>query len=84
MFFKIVKKDKNLILDINTAELLFVPGFYSINVWFGFGHTHTLYKINNFFNFNLEQGNYTKRLKALPNHSKVYLHSKWKNNIKYD
>ncbi len=81
MFFKVLKKQTNLTLSIETGEILFVPGFYSINVWFGYGQVETLYRITNFVNFYVEQGGYTKRTKLIPLHSKVYLPTKWTNNL---
>ena len=77
MVFKTIRKDNNLRFSINTAELLFVPGFYSINVWFGVGQIDTLYRINNFAHFYLEQGDFSQRTKAIPLHSKVFLPTKW-------
>ncbi len=64
-------------VEIETSELLFIPSFYSINLWIGMGQTESLYEIKNFFSFTIEQSNYTKRTKSLPSHSKVYLHSSW-------
>lgn len=64
-------------LEIETSELLFIPSLYSINLWLGIGQAENLYEIKNFFSFTIEQSSYTKRTKALPSHSKVYLHSKW-------
>jgi len=64
-------------ITIETSELLYIPSFYSINLWVGIGQTESLYEIKNFFSFTIEQSNYTLRTKELPSHSKVYLHSKW-------
>ncbi|MXO06014.1 ABC transporter ATP-binding protein [Flavobacterium sp. HBTb2-11-1] len=64
-------------IEIETAELLFIPGYYSINLWVGIAQTQGLYEIKNFFSFVLEQSNYSKRTKALPQHAKMYLHSNW-------
>lgn len=64
-------------VEIETSELLFVPGIYSINLWLGISQTESLYEIKNFFSFTIEQSNFTKRTKELPSHSKVYLPSRW-------
>lgn len=77
MVFKVIKKNQNIIFSITTAELLFVPGFYSINVWFGMGQIETLYIIKNLVHFYLEQGDFSQRTKAIPLHSKVFLPTKW-------
>jgi lipopolysaccharide transport system ATP-binding protein len=74
--FKLLSNDV-LNLQIETSELLFVPGHYNMNLWLGIGQREALYEIKNFFSFVIEQSNYTKRTKALPKHSKVYLHSNW-------
>lgn len=81
MFFNTLKKGTTLSITIETGEILFVPGFYYINVWFGYGQIETLYRITNFVNFYVEQGTYTKRTKLIPLHSKVYLPTKWTNNL---
>ena len=74
------KLDKGQTVDIviSTESLLFVSGLYSINLWVGSGHNiESLYSINNFFNFQLEQSTFTKRTRPLPKHSKIYLPSYW-------
>ncbi len=80
MVFKSLKKGDNVKLAIKTAEILFVPGFYSINVWMGIGQVITLYTIHNFLHFYLEQGDFSKRTRAIPPHSKVFLPTRWKIN----
>ncbi|MEC5166095.1 lipopolysaccharide transport system ATP-binding protein [Flavobacterium sp. PL11] len=82
LFFKVIKKEKRLVLTVETGALLYVPGFYSINVYFNYGSVQTLYKIINFLNFHLEQGSYSKRTQLIPINSKVYLPTKWINNLK--
>lgn len=77
MYFSKVEKNESFNLEITTRELLFSPGIYSINIWFGVGQQETLYTIKNAFNFVLEQSDYTKRTKAIPQQSKVYLHTNW-------
>lgn len=72
-----LKNKECRIFEIETSELLFIPSSYSMNIWFGIGQVEGVYEIKNFFNFIIEQSAYTKRTKQLPNHSKVYLHSKW-------
>ena len=81
MFFETIKKNKRLLLTIETEALLYVPGFYSVNVYFNYGSVQTLYQIINFLNFYIEQGSYSKRTKVIPIHSKVYLPTKWDNNV---
>lgn len=77
MVFKFLKKGSSIKFSITTAELLFVPGFYSINVWMGIGQVITLYTITNFLHFYLEQGDFSKRTRAIPPHSKIFLPTKW-------
>ena len=60
---------------------MFIPGVYNINLWVGQSQTETLYTIKNCFTFSLEQGEYTKRTKSLPKHSKVYLNSVWESKV---
>ena len=72
-----LKENDSKKIEIETSELLFIPGLYSMNLWLGIGQTESLYEIKNFFSFSVEQSDYTKRTKALPNHSKIYLHSRW-------
>ncbi|SEA88897.1 lipopolysaccharide transport system ATP-binding protein [Flavobacterium gillisiae] len=64
-------------ITIVTSNLLFVPGLYSMNIWFGLSHNESLYEIKNFFSFEIEQSDYSKRTKSLPAHSKVYLPTEW-------
>ncbi len=71
-------KGKILNLEINTDELLYIPGLYIINLWFGLGNVETLYEVKYFFTFNLEQSDFTKRKRALPKHAKFYLPTFWK------
>jgi len=75
--FKLKENDIRNI-EIETSELLLIPGLYSMNLWLGIGQGESLYEIKNFFSFVIEQSDFTKRTKALPGHSKVYLHSSWK------
>lgn len=77
MFLKKWEKGITKKINVNTEKLLFIPGFYTMNLWIGIGHSDTLYKVTNFFSFDMEQGDYTKRTRPLPKHSKVYLHSNW-------
>lgn len=69
-------------LEIVTSEILLIPGLYSMNLWLGIGQQESLYEIRNFFTFSVEQSDFTKRTKALPSHSKVYLHSTWNSNLR--
>ncbi len=80
MYFHKIDGGTSLKIEINTAELLFVPGHYSMNFWAGVGHMETLYEIKNCFAFDLEQSSFTKRTKDLPKHSRVYLHTQWTSN----
>ena len=75
--FSALKKSKKISLVIKTNEIFYVPGMYSINLWVGSSQMETLYTVNNFFNFYIEQSTYTKRTKPLPSHSKFYLHTNW-------
>ncbi|MCF7568950.1 ABC transporter ATP-binding protein [Sabulilitoribacter arenilitoris] len=84
----ISNEDSNYILNIEevnssveicikTDKILYIPGRYKLNLWIGDSKSNTLYTVENIFNFIIEQGNYTKRVRPLPKHSKVYLHSNW-------
>lgn len=64
-------------VEIETSELLLIPGTYSMNLWFGISQHESLYAVTNFFSFTIEQSDFTKRTKSLPSHSKMYLHSRW-------
>jgi len=77
LYIKRVVNNDYLEIIISTDKLLMTPGIYSVNLWIGLGHLETLYEVKNFFNFIIEQSNYTKRTKALPKHSKFYLDSRW-------
>ncbi|MGC1633107.1 MAG: ABC transporter ATP-binding protein, partial [Gelidibacter sp.] len=72
-----VNNGNNLKINIQTDNILFIPGIYFINLWIGQSHTETLYKIKNVFVFQVEQGTYTQRTKELPKHAKLYLNTKW-------
>jgi len=80
MYFQKIENGTALEIQITTAELLFIPGQYSINFWAGVGHLETLYEIKSCFAFDLEQSSFTKRTKDLPKHSRVYLHTQWTSN----
>jgi lipopolysaccharide transport system ATP-binding protein len=78
LYFSKSNKNEYKFIEIETANLLFIPGAYLMNIWFGVGQRESLYEIKNFFSFEMEQSDFTKRTKALPSHSKVYLPSSWK------
>ncbi len=77
LLFNRLKKNEQIKIIINTDHLLFIPGFYTINLWIGAGQLDTFYTVKNLLNFYLEQSDFTKRKKSLPNHSKMYLPTKW-------
>jgi lipopolysaccharide transport system ATP-binding protein len=79
--FEKLHKNQEVKVVINTKHLLFIPGFYSINLWIGAGQVDTFYTIKNITNFYLEQSNFTKRTKPLPKHSKMYLPTAWNSKI---
>lgn len=78
LLFEKLHEGQQINLVINTNRLLFVPGFYTINLWIGTGQVDTLYTIKNLASFQLEQSNFTKRTKPIPKHSKVFLPTEWK------
>lgn len=77
-YFKKVHKGDKIKIQIKTDKLVFIPGHYFVNVWFGKSHIETVYQVENIFSFRLEQSNYTKRTKQLPKHAKFYLKTEWK------
>lgn len=64
---------------IFTDQILFIPGFYFVSIYIGEGHTDTILKAENIFQFEIEQSSIVKRSHSLPSHSKVFLNSKWAN-----
>ena len=72
-----IRKGNKIKIEIKTDRILFIPGLYCLNLWIGQSHKETYYEVKNIFIFQLEQGSFTKRTKALPKHSKVYLHTRW-------
>jgi len=78
MLFTNTKSCDKINIKIITDRLLFSPGLYSMNLWIGSNHIEPLYEIINFYNFKMEQSNFTKRKRPLPTHSKVFLPTKWK------
>jgi len=77
VYFSKLQKGNEVELSIETGILLFIPGFYKINLWIGTGQIDTLYTISNLVTFHIEQSNFTKRTKPLPRHSKMYLPTNW-------
>lgn len=63
--------------QIETSPILYIPNYYFVNIWIGNGHSESVYQVKNFFSFATEQGDFSKRTKAFPSSSKVYLPSKW-------
>ena len=77
---KDLKEGSKIDIEINTEALNLTPGLYYLNMWLGNNHVSAYYTIKNMLIFDIEQGDYTKRTRAIPSHSKVYIHSKWKKN----
>lgn len=75
--FKKYSKGDIINITIITNELVFVPGLYFLHLWVGMNHIQTFLNVKNFFNFNLEQGDYTKRTKKIPAQTKLFLKTKW-------
>jgi lipopolysaccharide transport system ATP-binding protein len=75
--FQMLKKNTMIEINIKTESLLLVPGMYRMNLWVGSVQIETLYTISNFLIFQMEQSDFTKRTKALPKHSKMYLPTIW-------
>jgi len=74
---KIIENKESFKVSILTERLLFIPGFYAMDLWMGIDHQDSLYEVKNFISFDIEQGQITKRTKELPKHSKLYLPSNW-------
>ena len=81
LLFEKLEKGQEIAICVNTDHLLFVPGFYTINLWIGTGQVDTFYTIKNLVGFYLEQSDFTKRTKLLPKHSKMYLPTKWNSKV---
>lgn len=75
-----INENSPLSIKVELPEINLIPNFYSVDLWIGSGHSESIYKIENAFSFTVLQSLYTKRTKALPSHSKVFLKSKWMNN----
>ena len=72
-----LKKGEEISFTITLKQITLIPDKYIINLWLGSGHVESLYKIEGMFVFNVEQGDFTKRTKPLPRHSRVFISSKW-------
>lgn len=72
-----IKKGEEINFTICLKQITLIPDKYIINLWLGSSHIESLYKIEGMFIFNIEQGDFTKRTKPLPRHSRVYIKSKW-------
>jgi lipopolysaccharide transport system ATP-binding protein len=79
--FQFSKLNKGDVIKVNieTDKIMFIPATYRINLWIGINHSESLYKIENFLNFKLEQSTITKRTRPLPQNSRVFLPTKWSN-----
>ena len=75
-----INENSPLSIKVELPEINLITNFYSVDLWIGSGHSESIYKIENAFSFTVLQSLYTKRTKALPSHSKVFLKSKWMNN----
>jgi lipopolysaccharide transport system ATP-binding protein len=78
VFFTETGTDNFFDISIITDNIVLTPGMYNVSLWIGQGQITSLYRINNFLMFNVEQGNYTKRTKQIPKQTKVYLRTFWK------
>ena len=76
-YFSKINQDEEKNIQIITDKIMFIPGTYSLSIWFGINHSDSLYKIENLAVFKVEKGKLSKRRCKLPSHSKTYLHSKW-------
>jgi lipopolysaccharide transport system ATP-binding protein len=72
-----VKLGQEFKVEIVTERILLIPGMYMMNLWIGVRHTDTLYEIKNFFEFLVEQSDFTKRNRPLPVFSKIFLPTSW-------
>ncbi|WP_341214766.1 ABC transporter ATP-binding protein [uncultured Wocania sp.] len=70
-------KGSKIDISISTDRILFIPGRYLVNFWIGKSHIETVYQVENIFNFQLEQSDFTKRTRPLPKHAKLYLKTIW-------
>jgi lipopolysaccharide transport system ATP-binding protein len=78
--FNISKIGINQIISISIVlkQINYVPNKYFINFWIGSNQVESIYKIENLFVFDLEQGDFTKRIRPIPSHSRVFIKSNWK------
>ena len=77
-YFSFNGSSKELIIEIETDPITFIPNLYIVNLWIGVNQTETLYEIRDAFSFYVEQSTFTGRMKKLPKHAKLYLDSRWK------
>ncbi len=72
-----IKEGALLTIHIKTNPIVFIPNIYSLNLWIGSAQVSTYLNIKSIFSFEVIQGEFTKRTKSLPRHSRVFLGTKW-------
>nr|WP_315134173.1 ABC transporter ATP-binding protein [uncultured Flavobacterium sp.] len=77
--FTLFRVDKGdlISLTIILKQIIYIPDQYIVNLWIGSSHVESLYVIERMLIFGVEQGDFTKRTKSLPTHSKVFVRSEW-------
>lgn len=77
--FTLFRLDKGEVISFTVVlkQITYIPDQYILNFWIGSGHIESLYMIERMFVFGVEQGDFTKRTKPLPRHSKVFVKSEW-------
>ena len=77
-FVAVLRKGESRIIRIVTDPIFYSPGLYIFDLWLGTSHIDGCYAVKNAFNIFVEQSEIIKRTRALPNHMKYFLNSKWK------
>jgi lipopolysaccharide transport system ATP-binding protein len=77
--FTLFRLDKGEVISFTVVlkQITYIPDQYILNFWIGSGHIESLYMIERMLVFGVEQGDFTKRTKPLPRHSKVFVKSEW-------
>jgi lipopolysaccharide transport system ATP-binding protein len=77
--FTLFRVDKGDLISFTVVlkQITYIPDQYIVNLWIGSSHVESLYMIERMLIFGVEQGDFTKRTKPLPTHSKVFVKSEW-------
>jgi lipopolysaccharide transport system ATP-binding protein len=81
--FTLFRVDRGDLISFTVVlkQITYIPDQYIVNLWIGSSHVESLYMIERMLIFGVEQGDFTKRTKPLPTHSKVFVKSEWSLNI---